>query len=222
MIQNPEDVDTLRRLHVPERKLHLLGNGIDLSRFDPERVGSARRDSVRAQAGAGPDDVLCGLVGRLVWEKGYREVFAAAAALRTRVPNLRFFVAGPSDEAKGDAVTPADIRAAELAGVTFLGMRDDVEELYAAMDIYVLASHREGWPRSAMEAAAMGVPVDRDRHPRLPSGRRLGSHRLARAAPRPRPPRRRDRAVGVRCRLRAPRWAGRHAGRPAPSSTNGA
>jgi glycosyltransferase involved in cell wall biosynthesis len=31
--------------------------------------------------------------------------------------------------------------------------------LYAAMDIHVLASHREGFPRSPMEAAAMGVPV---------------------------------------------------------------
>ena len=41
----------------------------------------------------------------------------------------------------------------------FLGMRDDVEDLYAAMDLYVLASCREGFPRSAMEAAAMGLPI---------------------------------------------------------------
>ena len=41
----------------------------------------------------------------------------------------------------------------------FLGMRDDVERLYRAMDVYVLASHREGYPRSAMEAAATAVPV---------------------------------------------------------------
>ena len=38
-------------------------------------------------------------------------------------------------------------------------MRDDVEDLYAAMDLYVLASYREGFPRSAMEAAAMGLPL---------------------------------------------------------------
>ncbi len=38
-------------------------------------------------------------------------------------------------------------------------MRDDVEALYLGMDLYVLASHREGFPRSAMEAAAAGLPI---------------------------------------------------------------
>ena len=159
LVQNPEDVVTLRRLRVPEEKLHLLGNGIDLGRFDPSRIAPARVAALRASVGAGPDDVVCGLVGRLVWEKGYREVFGAVASLRERFPGLRVFVAGPTDDAKSDAVTRADIEAAERAGIVFLGMRDDVDELYAAMDLYVLASYREGWPRSAMEAAAMGVPV---------------------------------------------------------------
>jgi glycosyltransferase involved in cell wall biosynthesis len=40
-----------------------------------------------------------------------------------------------------------------------LGHRDDPERLYGALDIYVLASHREGFPRSAMEAAASGLPI---------------------------------------------------------------
>ena len=73
---------------------------------------------------------------------------------------MRVVVVGPSDDAKGDAVDADDVARAEReGGITFLGMRDDVDDLYAAMDLYVLASHREGLPRSAMEAAAMRLPV---------------------------------------------------------------
>lgn len=160
LVQNPEDVDVLRRLRIPEDKLHLLGNGIDLQRFDPDRIDPARVAELRAELGAGPDEVVCGVVGRMVWEKGYREVFAAAAALRSRAPRVRFVVVGPMEAEKEDAISQADLECVEReANITFLGMRDDVDELYGAMDLYLLASYREGFPRSAMEAAAMGLPV---------------------------------------------------------------
>jgi glycosyltransferase involved in cell wall biosynthesis len=68
-------------------------------------------------------------------------------------------VVGPDDPQKADGVDAAAIAAAEADGVRFLGMRDDVERLYAGMDLYVLASYREGFPRSAMEAAASALPV---------------------------------------------------------------
>jgi glycosyltransferase involved in cell wall biosynthesis len=71
-----------------------------------------------------------------------------------------FAVVGPEDDAKGDALSPADLDRARAHGnVVFAGHRDDVEELYAGMDLFVLPSYREGFPRSAMEAAASGLPV---------------------------------------------------------------
>jgi len=159
LVQNPEDLAPLERLGLGP-KLRLLGNGIDLRRFDPGRVSSGDRSRVRAEIGASPSDVVCGLVGRLVWEKGYREVFAAAAMLTERIPHLRFVVVGPEDAAKQDAVSRSELRRAERdARITFLGDRLDVETIYRAMDIYVLGSYREGFPRSAMEAAAMGLPI---------------------------------------------------------------
>ncbi len=160
LLQNPEDAPVLRRLGVPAARLHPLGNGIDLGRFGTDRVDPQRVEVLRKEMGAEPDDVICGLVGRLVWEKGYREVLDAARVLRDRVPNLRFAIIGPFDGDKRDAVQPSDVAAAEALGnVRFLGMRDDVEALYAAMDFYALASYREGFPRSAMEAAASGLPI---------------------------------------------------------------
>jgi len=160
LVQNPEDVATLRRIGVPARKLTLLGNGIDLGRFDPSTISAADARAARAELGAvTPDDVVVGLVGRLVREKGYAEVFDAASRLRDHVPALRFAVIGDDDDAKDDALDAGDRARAAAAGVRFLGGRDDVARLYAGMDIHVLASHREGFPRSPMEASAMGVPV---------------------------------------------------------------
>ena len=158
LVQNPEDMPVLRRLRVPERRLRLLGNGIDLARFDPSRFSPQRIADLRAELGFGPDDIVCGAVGRLVWEKGYRHLFEAAARLRRAMPQLKFVIVGPT--ADRDAVPRDELdRVSALGNVQFLGVRDDVERLYAAMDLYVLATFREGFPRSAMEAAAMGLPL---------------------------------------------------------------
>ena len=160
LVQNPEDLLVLQKLGVRREKLTLLGNGIDLDRFDPARIDVATAAMLRHEVGDGPDDVVCGVVGRLVWEKGYRDFFNAATQLRRRIPHLKFVVVGPSDPRKRDAVTDVDLRRAEAeANIRFLGLRDDIAALYAAMDLYALASRREGWPRSAMEAAAMGLPI---------------------------------------------------------------
>jgi glycosyltransferase involved in cell wall biosynthesis len=156
LVQNPEDIATLARLGVPRARLWFLGNGIDLDRFQPR---PDVRAEVRAELGFTDADVVVGAVGRLVREKGYLELFEAARLLAPGHPELRWIVVGPTDLDKGDPLTEEDLRAAEDDGVRFLGRRDDPERLYQAMDVYVLASYREGWPRSAMEATACGVPV---------------------------------------------------------------
>lgn len=159
LVQNPEDIPTLRRLRIPKRKITLLGNGVDLARFRRPADADDIRSSVRSELGIGDDEIVVGAVGRLVWEKGYRELFEAMAVVRRRMPRARLLVVGPSDPDKADAVDAEAIAVAEAAGVVFAGERSDVVDLYTAMDVYVLASHREGFPRSAMEAAAMGLPI---------------------------------------------------------------
>jgi glycosyltransferase involved in cell wall biosynthesis len=159
LVQNEEDLSTLAALRVPPDRLHLLGNGIDLQRFALGPKARAARGRIRAELGVDDTTVVVGAVGRLVWEKGYGELFAAAGQLRRRCPEVTVVVAGPSEPEKADGIGPAALAAAESSGVRFLGNRSDVEDLYAAFDIYVLASYREGFPRSAMEAAAMGLPV---------------------------------------------------------------
>ena len=158
LVQNPEDVTAMRRLRIPAAKLHLLGNGIDLERFRP--VDQEARAAARAELGLEDHQVAIGAVSRLVWEKGLRELFGAAVELRESAPEAQVLVTGPFDSSKADGLTPRQVaRIAEETGVRFLGEQRQIESVYAALDIYVLASHREGFPRSAMEAAASGLPT---------------------------------------------------------------
>lgn len=159
LVQNPEDLDVLARLGVPGHKLVLLGNGVDLQRFQPAANHDARRQA-RADLGVDCDAVVVGLVARLVWQKGFRELFAAAEQIRHAHPNVVFVVVGGSDPDKADAISPEELAAAGRRGrIVFVGSRDHMEHIYPAFDIFVLPSHREGFPRSAMEATASGVPV---------------------------------------------------------------
>ncbi|MDH3752604.1 MAG: glycosyltransferase family 4 protein [Acidimicrobiia bacterium] len=160
LVQNPEDIPVLRRLRISADRLHLLGNGVDLDRFSPGPDSSAWRSSFRAELGVSESDVVVGAVGRLVWEKGYREVFAASRQLAATHPHVHMVVVGPTDPEKADGISTADIDAAcDGTNLHVIGSRNDVERLYPAFDLYVLASYREGFPRSAMEAAAAGLAV---------------------------------------------------------------
>jgi glycosyltransferase involved in cell wall biosynthesis len=154
LVQNPEDLALMRRWHLaPARRLHLLGNGVSLARFSAPAPGARRR--IRAEWGVTEDDVVLGAVGRLVAEKGYPELFEAVRGLA----GARLVVVGPVDDDKPDALGAGVLEAARAAGVVFAGFRDDMPEVYAAFDVFVLASHREGFPRAAMEAAAAGLPI---------------------------------------------------------------
>lgn len=157
LVQSAEDFKfvTARRITRPDKTV-LLGNGVDLARFDRTRIPDERRNELRKSLGIGPDDLVVGSVGRLVAEKGFPELFEAASSLNA---GCVLVVVGPVEPDKEDGLSGAQIASAEAAGIRLTGMQDNVDEWYAAMDIFVLASHREGFPRAAMEAAAMGLPV---------------------------------------------------------------
>lgn len=154
LIQSPEDFELLaQRGIMPRSKLRLLGNGVDLERFSPSLEV---REAVRSELGLSDGQIAVGLVARLVEEKGVPELIQAAERLDHRYV---VFIVGPKDHEKADAVSEGLLARAEASGVRFLGMRKDVERIYQGLDIFVLPSHREGFPRAAMEAAASGLPV---------------------------------------------------------------
>lgn len=157
--QSAEDLDVARRLHIVRRaKAVLLGNGTDVDHFAMAAVPRERLTLLRRELGIGPTDPVVGTIGRLVAEKGYREFFDAARLIRRDDPRVRFLAVGDVDPSKADSLRSGELHDAGV-DVIFTGWRSDVRDLLAIMDVFVLASWREGMPRSAIEAAAMGKPL---------------------------------------------------------------
>jgi glycosyltransferase involved in cell wall biosynthesis len=155
LVQNPEDLELMGRFRIAsKRKLRLLGNGVDLDRFRPPSPGE--RAEVRKELGFADTDVVVGLVARLVAEKGVPELIEAVARLG---PPHRLLLVGPHDPEKSDALPEAVLDRARAGGAVLTGHRSDSDRMYRAMDVFCLPSHREGFPRAAMEAAASGLPV---------------------------------------------------------------
>jgi glycosyltransferase involved in cell wall biosynthesis len=159
LYQSQEDLAWARRLRIARAdRGRLLGNGADLSRFDPRSVSDRRRLALRRELGIPKNVLVVGTVGRLVAEKGYPELIAAARRVREVMPSVVFVAVGGRDIAKADALS-GGVLADAAKDVKFLGWRDDVRDLISVMDVFVLASRREGLARSAIEAAAMGKPL---------------------------------------------------------------
>lgn len=154
-----EDMAWARRIGLVKTwKSRFMGNGVDLRRFDPSAVSAERLAALRDDLGIREGSLVVGAVGRLVAEKGYRELFAAAEEVRRVTPNARFVVLGAPDLEKADAITSTEIERARK-DVIFTGWVDDVRDLLALMDVFVLPSWREGQPVSAIEAAAMARAI---------------------------------------------------------------
>ena len=156
--QSREDRDTYLKTNVIDpARLVVIGNGVDLAKFDPA-VAGASRGVTREALGVGPEDILFLSAGRLIVEKGFLELFEATARARERDPRIRLAVAGDLDQ-RADTLDATTLERARAQGVLLLGRRNDMPQLYAASDAVVLASWHEGVPRVLMEGAAMGKPL---------------------------------------------------------------
>ena len=155
---NRDDLLTLERLRVPTRRLTLLGGGIDLTRFDATRWQGARerlREEWRLQA----EDVAFGFVGRFVEEKGLPELVEAFRLLREKHLPVHLVLIGGEDPDKPDSLSPECLRDIDPQRLRVVDWQRSIEPHLLALDVLVLPSHREGFPLTPMEAAALGIPA---------------------------------------------------------------
>jgi glycosyltransferase involved in cell wall biosynthesis len=148
------------KIAAPE-KLFLLGegssNGVDAERFSPD-LGETGSE-IRRELGIGEGEVVLGFVGRLTQDKGVPELLEAFEAVLRKAPQTWLLLVGWFDAAE-DALSPHSQRwIREHPRIVHTGYVPDTAPYYRAMDVLILATHREGFPNVVLEAAASGVPA---------------------------------------------------------------
>ena len=149
IFQNPDDRELfIREGLVTRQKTALVnGSGVDIDRYAPPA------DQVSDST---PVFLMC---ARLLRDKGVREYLEAARQLKQRHPHATFRLLGPWWDGP-TAIRPDELEPFTRDGVVeYLGAADDVRPHFAAANVYVLPSYREGTPRTVLEAMAMARPI---------------------------------------------------------------
>jgi glycosyltransferase involved in cell wall biosynthesis len=127
---------------------------------DPEEFSPARAGHVRAELGIPDDAPLVGGAGRIDTWKGFEVLLDAFARVRESVPDAHLVIAGGPVTGKEWLTEQLAARAATVPGAHWLGLRDDLPEVLADLDCFVLPSTEpEPYGLVAVEALASGVPA---------------------------------------------------------------
>ncbi len=151
---SPQVRDKLVAAGLDPGRCEVIQNGVDCAPFG--RLQGEARLAARAAMGAGPEDIIVIIVGRLSAQKALHHVISIAERLRGSHPHVRFALAG---EGECRQELEAGLRAADLQEqVRLLGIRRDIQDLLGSADIYLSCSDWEGMPLAAIEAMASELP----------------------------------------------------------------
>ncbi|HMK41782.1 MAG TPA: glycosyltransferase family 4 protein [Methyloceanibacter sp.] len=144
VVQNPDDRAFVIDLGVPEDAIVLIGgSGVDTGLLTPLPEP--------------PPPMTAAYVGRMLADKGVPTLIEAFSSLGKRGVPLKLLLAGDCDKENPGSLAPEQLREfASLYGIEWLGHVADIRTVWQRANFAVLASRREGLPKSLLEAAACG------------------------------------------------------------------
>ncbi|MEI6073637.1 MAG: glycosyltransferase family 4 protein [Verrucomicrobiae bacterium] len=149
--------DLILRTGVPESRVDVADEGVDLKEFHPGVDGRG----FRAEFSIPEDAPVFGLVAMVRSEKGHRHFVNAATKVLEKIPGARFVIAGDGSDEQVEKLR-RKIRKEfphDPPPVLFVGYRDDVPEIMAAIDVLVVPSLKEAQSIVIPQAFATGKPV---------------------------------------------------------------
>ena len=133
----------------------VLHNGIDTEFWRSERGTPVLRKELKL----GNGHFLVGTVARITAEKDLPTFYRVAKLVREQIPNVSFVIVGDGHGDELPRAREAVVRLGLEDVIHFMGHRNDLVDIYASLDVFLMTSVTEGMPNTLLEAMAMGIPV---------------------------------------------------------------
>ncbi|MEW6201689.1 MAG: glycosyltransferase family 4 protein [bacterium] len=151
---SPENLQRTLALRIaPQEKTLSIPNGIDLSRFNTEKIGSVLFEKFNLQA----DAIVIGMIGRLDEQKDPETFINAAIYILKEFPEVKFILIGDGPHREKLERTARALKIEK--SIIFAGWQPNVPSLLSGIKIFVLPSLWEGMPLTLIEAMAAAKPV---------------------------------------------------------------
>lgn len=143
----------VRDLNIPSSLVKVVLNGVDITRFSPERKNSILKSML-------PESFIGKVlihVGRLAEAKDHKTLLSAMKQVIRNDQDVFLFLVGGGELRLAIEQQVSNLGLQKC--VKMLGMRSDVDKLLLGADIFVMSSKREGLPMVLMEAMSCGLPI---------------------------------------------------------------
>ncbi|WP_226038099.1 glycosyltransferase family 4 protein [Aquibacillus saliphilus] len=134
---------------------HVHGVGVDTERFKP--ITENNKSEMKKSFGYGPDDFLLFYAAEFNKNKNQQFLLESLALIKDDVPNAHLVLAGEGQLLERCRLLSSNLGISHM--VTFLGFRNDIQQILPMCDIGVASSLREGLPVNIMEAMSCALPV---------------------------------------------------------------
>lgn len=132
-------------------------SGVDLNKFDISQKAHWKK-RIRTEFKLADEDVIFAFAGRLTADKGVNELLEAFLNIEKKYPHVKLLMMGGMDNHESLRQELLE-KAKKSTNIIFTGNVPNVEEYYAASNVFVAPSYREGFGLVVVEAEAMGLPA---------------------------------------------------------------
>ena len=146
LVQNKQDLDFVKKKLPNKNNILLPASGVDTNKF--------------LQTKEPRGNVIFLFASRIIKDKGIIELIEATKQLKSQKNKFELYIAGSPDFQNKSTISHVQLKTWESLGyIKYLGLVNDMEQLYKKVHVGILPSYREGLPKSLLEAASSGKPI---------------------------------------------------------------